>query len=185
MIHLKLLRDQPTLTGAKVRLEPMGTQHFEGLWPMFADAEGQRLTATLRRFTEEQVRAGLARARGRTDRADWAIVRVADDEVLGEAVLHQLDEDNCSMSYLVSLVGPEVFGRGYGTEATRLVRDFALGPLNLHRLSLEVLAFNKRAIAVYVTCGFVREGVRREALWRDRRWHDVIDMAIISGDPRP
>jgi RimJ/RimL family protein N-acetyltransferase len=78
-----------------------------------------------------------------------------------------------------------VFGRGYGTEATRLVRDFALGPLALHRLTLEVNSFNAAAIAVYTKVGFVLEGVRREAVRDDGEWFDVHDMAIIEGDARP
>ena len=185
MVDLQLLRHQPTLTGALVRLEPMGPQHFEGLWPMFADDDPRTGTDTLHEFTRDQIRAGMARARDRHDRADWVIVRMEDDAVLGEAVLMDLDEDNASMAYRISLIGPEVFNRGYGTETTRLVRDFALGPLRLHRLGLEVNSFNTAAIAVYTKVGFVREGVRREAVRRARRWHDVHEMAIIASDPRP
>jgi RimJ/RimL family protein N-acetyltransferase len=96
-----------------------------------------------------------------------------------------LDEDNASMTYRVALLGPTVFGRGYGTEATRLVRDFAFGPLGLHRLALEVNSFNAAAIAVYEKAGFVLEGVRREAVLRDGVWHDVHDMALLESDPRP
>ena len=185
VVDLQLLRHQPTLSGSLVRLEPMGPQHFDGLWPMFADDELRAGTGTLHEFTREQIRSGMAKARERHDRADWVIVRVEDDAVLGEAVLMDLDEDNDSMAYRISLIGPEVFGRGYGTETTRLVRDFALGPLVLHRLTLEVNSFNTAAIAVYRKAGFVREGVRREAVLREGIWHDVHDMAIITTDPRP
>jgi RimJ/RimL family protein N-acetyltransferase len=185
VVKLQLLRHQPTLTGARVRLEPMGPQHFDGLWPMFADDELRAGSRTLHEFTREQIRTGMAKARERHDRADWVIVRVEDDAVLGEAVLMDLDEDNESMAYRISLIGPEVYGHGYGTETTRLVRDFALGPLALHRLALEVNSFNEAAIAVYTKAGFVREGVRREAVRRGRTWFDVHDMAIIATDPRP
>lgn len=185
MVDLQLLRHQPTLTGERVRLEPMGPQHFEGLWPMFADDDIRDGTGTLHEFTREQIRAGMAKARDRHDRADWVIIRIEDESVLGEAVLMELDEDNASMAYRISLIGPEMFGHGYGTETTRLVRDFALGPLKLHRLVLEVNSFNKSAIAVYTKVGFVREGVRRDAVRRGRKWHDVYDMAILASDPRP
>lgn len=185
MVDLQLLRRQPTLQGALVRLEPMGPQHFDGLWPMFADDVVGEGAGRLHDFTREQIRAGMARARERHDRADWVIVRTQDDTVLGEAVLMDLDEDNASMAYRISLLGPEVFGKGYGTETTRLVRDFALGPLGLHRLTLEVNAFNVAAIAVYTKVGFVLEGVRREAVLRDGTWHDVHEMAMIVSDPRP
>ena len=185
MIDVSHLTAQPTLCGEHVRLEPMGVQHLDGLWPMFADEDVRAGTGTMHHFAREQIRAGLAKARSREDRADWAIVRREDGDVLGEVVLMDLDEDNGSMTFRIALLGPEVSGRGYGTEATRLVRDFALGPLGLHRLALEVNAFNVAAIAVYTKVGFVLEGVRRDAAHRDGTWYDVHDMALLSTDPRP
>ena len=181
VVDVRQLGHQPVLEGQLVRLEPAGPEHLEGLWPLYSGGEDDLFVAVAR----DQTRAGLARAREREDRADWAIVRREDAVVVGEAVLMDLDEDASSMSYRIALVGPEVFGHGYGTEATRLVRDFAFGPLRLHRLALEVNSFNAPAIAVYTKVGFVLEGVRREAVRHEGAWHDVHDMAIIEGDPRP
>lgn len=127
-MDVSVLVSQPTLRGRLVRLEPLGPEHFEGLWPMFAVDAGQAGDG-LAEFTRAQVRSGMALARDRHDRADWTIIRLADDAVLGEVVLFELDEDCESMEFRIALVGPAVFDRGYGTEATRLVRDFALGPL--------------------------------------------------------
>lgn len=185
VIDVRLLTAQPTLCGDLVRLEPMGVKHLDGLWPMFADEDVRAGTGTMHQFAREQIRAGLAKASSREDRADWAIVRRKDDVVLGEVVLMDLDEDNGSMTYRISLLGPEVFGHGYGTETTRLVRDFALGPLGLHRLALEVNAYNAAAIAVYTKVGFILEGVRRDAGRREDGWYDVHDMALLETDPRP
>jgi RimJ/RimL family protein N-acetyltransferase len=181
VVHVGVLGHQPVLEGQLVRLEPAGPEHLDGLWPLYSGGEDDPFVT----LTREQARAGLARARARQDRADWAVVRRADGAVIGEAVLMDLDEDASSMSYRIALVGPEVFGLGFGTEATRLVRDFALGPLALHRLALEVNSFNAPALAVYAKVGFVLEGVRREAVRHDGEWHDVHDMAIIESDPRP
>lgn len=178
---MRQLGRQPVLEGQLVRLEPTGPEHLDGLWPLYSGGEDDLFGAVAR----EQTRAGLARAREREDRADWAIVRRKDAVVVGEAVLMDLDEDASSMSYRIALVGPHVFGKGYGTEATRLVRDFAFGPLALHRLALEVNSFNAPAIAVYRKVGFVLEGVRREAVRHENAWHDVHEMAIVEGDPRP
>jgi RimJ/RimL family protein N-acetyltransferase len=181
VVHVEVLGDQPVLEGELVRLEPAGPEHLDGLWPLYDGGEDDPFVA----LTREQARAGLARAREREDRADWAIVRREDGAVVGEAVLMDLDEDASSMSYRIALVGPEVFNRGYGTESTRLVRDFAFGALGLHRLALEVNSFNAAAIAVYTKVGFVLEGVRREAVRHAGEWHDVHDMALVEGDPRP
>jgi len=184
-VDLRLLEHQPTLVGKLVRLEPMGPEHFEGLWPMFADEEGRSSSDPMAQFTREQVRLGMARARERHDRADWAIVAVEEETILGEVVLFELDEDNESMVFRIALVGPSVFDQGYGTEATRLVRDFAFEQLELHRLSLEVFDDNPRARRVYEKCGFLIEGVRRDAQRIDGSWHDAIEMALLDSDPRP
>jgi len=181
VVHVEMLGRQPVLEGELVRLEPAGPEHLDGLWPLYSGGEEDPFLT----LTREQARSGLVRARGREDRADWAIVRRSDDTVVGEAVLMQLDEDASSMSYRIALIGPDVFGHGYGTEATRLVRDFAFGALGLHRLALEVNSFNAPAIAVYTKVGFVLEGVRRQAVRQDGDWYDVHDMALVEGDPRP
>jgi RimJ/RimL family protein N-acetyltransferase len=185
MIADDVFRDQPVLTGARVRLEPLGSRQFDGLWPMFGEPDCSRLTGTHDTFTEEQIRNWLATRRRHHDRADWAIVRIADGAVLGEAVVNDLDAANAAANYRISLVGPEVFGRGYGTEATRLVVDYALDVARLHRLHLQVLDFNPRAQRAYEKCGFVREGVHRDALHWEGAWHDAISMAILATDPRP
>lgn len=185
MIRSDAFRDQPILTGNRVRLEPLTTAHFAGYWLMLQDPEAGRLTGNHRMFSEQQIRGWLASRRQQHDRADWAIVRAGDGAFLGEAVLLNLDPRNESMDFRISLSGPAVFGHGYGTEATRLVVEYALDQVGLHRIGLEVYDFNPRAQRVYEKCGFVREGARRDALLWDGEWHDAIQMSILATDPRP
>lgn len=180
-VDLSLLRNQPTLWGQAVRLDPMGPEHYDGLRPLFVGDAESPLAAVL----AKQVRVGLAVARERPDRADWTIVRIADHRVVGEVVLFALDADHDAMEFRIALVGRQEFDHGYGTEATRLVRDFAFGPLGLRRLSLEVGASNARARRVYDRAGFVVEGVRRQVRIVDGTWDDVVDMAMLASDPRP
>jgi RimJ/RimL family protein N-acetyltransferase len=72
--------------------------------------------------------------------------------------------------------------RGLGGEAVRLVLAHAFGTVGLHRVELEVYAFNPRAQSVYERAGFVREGVRRDALYWDGEYTDAITMAILAHD---
>ena len=56
---------------------------------------------------------------------------------------------------------------------------WGFGDLGLHRIELEALAFNTRAIRCYLACGFRQEGVRREAeLYPDGR-KDLISMGLL------
>lgn len=65
--------------------------------------------------------------------------------MLGEVTLIDLDTDNRSMNFRIALTENNVFGRGYGTEATRAVVNYGLDVVGLHRIELQVYAFNLRA----------------------------------------
>lgn len=177
-------RRQPELTGSKVRLEPLGLQHFDGLQRMHDEPEVARLTGSIGRVSDEVARQWVASRQDHHDRADWAIVRQTDGVVLGEVVLNEFDPDNAAANFRILLVAPEFFGQGFGTEATRLVLGYAFDTVGLHRVSLGVFDFNPRAQHVYAACGFVREGVHRDALRWDGQWHDEISMAVLATDPR-
>lgn len=97
-------------------------------------------------------------------------------------VLNDLDPPNRSCGFRIALVGPEVFGRGLGTEATRLVLAHAFDTVGLHRVSLEVYAFNPRARRVYERVGFVHEGTLRQVLRWDGAWVDADVMSILATD---
>jgi RimJ/RimL family protein N-acetyltransferase len=178
-------RERQTLTGTKVRLEPLGPAHFDGEWAILGDEEAKRLTGSHQTFTETRVRSWLAAVSAAADRADWAIIRRSDDAFVGEVVLNDLDEDNRAMNFRIIVGGdPDFRGHGFGTEATRLAVAYAF-EAGVHRVSLEVFDFNPRARHVYEKCGFVTEGVARDALWWEGEWHDAVQMSMLSTDPRP
>jgi RimJ/RimL family protein N-acetyltransferase len=171
---------QPVLEGRLARLRPFGEDDLDQLWEMLGDEEGRRLTGTHATFTRE-VADRWYRSRGReTDRLDLAIADRRTDRCVGEVVLNDLDPDNRRCSFRISLVGPSVFDKGYGTEATRLILAHAFETVGVHRVELEVYDLNPRARHVYEKLGFVVEGVFRDALWWDDRFHDAIAMAILA-----
>ena len=184
MVPPDLFRDQPVLTGGRVRLEPLGPGVLDAYWAALHEPEGLRLTGTHAEFTREQTERWLRTRAEHADRADWAAMSVADGSYLGEAVLSELDPDNETCGFRIALAGPQVYGRGFGTEITRLVVGYALDTVGLHRVELQVYAFNPRAQRVYEKCGFRVEGRRREALLWDGERIDVLDMGLLRTDPR-
>lgn len=179
------LTELATLATERLTLEPLGPQHLDGVWAALQDPETMRLTGTHARFTEPQIRAHLESLRERDDRADWAIVRTADGTYLGEVVLNDHDGANRSIGFRIGLSGSAHFGQGYGTEATIAAVEHAFAALGIHRVELEVYAFNPRAQRVYEKVGFVVEGVRRHALRWDGEWIDAVMMSMLATDPRP
>jgi RimJ/RimL family protein N-acetyltransferase len=102
--------------------------------------------------------------------------------LVGTCAFSQLDGENGSALYHITIGEKDTWGRGYGTEATRLMLDHAFGTLNLHRIGLSVFSFNERAIRSYRSCGFVVEGRAREAIWRDGQWWDEVSMSVLHSD---
>ncbi|KAI1130638.1 acyl-CoA N-acyltransferase [Nemania abortiva] len=50
----------------------------------------------------------------------------------------------------------------------------------LHSLALGASLYNERAVAVYRKAGFRQEGISREAVYRNRKWWDTVQMAILE-----
>lgn len=111
------------------------------------------------------------------------VVEVA-GRCVGNARLDHLDEANRSARYAVGLFEPAVWGRGHGTELTRLILRYAFENMHLHRVDLIVLEYNLRAIACYRKCGFVQEGVLRESALVAGKWHSDVQMSILEHEYR-
>jgi RimJ/RimL family protein N-acetyltransferase len=184
VIHVAALAPVPTLVTPRLRLVPLGPAHLDATWAALQDAEHLRLTGTRAVFTRAEVLAHLERVAGDDERGDWAITAADDGRYLGEVVLNDLNADDRAMNVRIMLAPGEP-GRGYGTEAMTAVLDHAFGPVGLHRVSLDVFAFNPRAQRSYEKAGFVVEGRQRDTLLWDGEWTDSVLMAVLATDPRP
>ncbi|MBV9878571.1 MAG: GNAT family N-acetyltransferase [Verrucomicrobia bacterium] len=108
---------------------------------------------------------------------------IATPELIGHVALWGITlKDQCAN--LGIILNREVWSQGYGTEALLLVLRYSFNELNLHRIQLEVLAENSRAIRCYQKAGFREEGRRRQVYFRDRKWRDQILMGILAEDFR-
>jgi RimJ/RimL family protein N-acetyltransferase len=171
------------LTGEQVVLRRHVPSNLRAFQRWYADPEVVRLTryqdSPMR--PEEIERFFAARALG-SDSLAMAIHRRDDDRLIGTCALSQLDADNGSALFHITIGEKSSWGRGFGTEATRLMIDHAFSGLGLHRVALTVFSFNERAIRSYRSVGFIVEGRAREAIWRDGRWWDEISMSILDID---
>jgi RimJ/RimL family protein N-acetyltransferase len=174
------LAEKPTLVGESVVLRPVRAADAAGLAAVHP--ETIRLTGTHRIHSTEVLERWYDSRAGLDDRLDLAIVEPDRDVWIGEVVLTELDPYNLSCGFRIMLAGPEFYGRGYGTEATRLMLGHAFDTVGLHRIELEVYAFNPRARHVYEKVGFRYEGTRRQALRWEGEWVDAHIMAVLAPD---
>lgn len=177
--------DKPVITGERVTLRPIVATDADSMWADLDDAEAMRLTGTTAEFTRDQIDRWAASRIEQTDRIDLAIVDRATGAWAGEVVINDVDPENLACGFRIAL-SRDARGRGFGTEATRLMVGYVFDRIDepsIHRIELEVYAFNERAIRTYERVGFVREGVRRDALrWGDEVT-DSIMMSCLRTDP--
>lgn len=71
-------------------------------------------------------------------------------------------------------------GKGYGTEAIRLLLKFGFEELRLNNIHLNVLSYNERAIKCYKKAGLKECGRLHKALWKKGKYIDMIQMEILA-----
>lgn len=73
----------------------------------------------------------------------------------------------------------DVWGRGYGHEALGLLMRHGFERLDLHRIEAVAYPFNRAWRAVLAAAGFQQEGRRRDHLYRDGRFWDQEQYALL------
>jgi RimJ/RimL family protein N-acetyltransferase len=142
----------------------------------------------------------LARLQRRYDAGEFdttdrflQLVIETDGTLIGAMVLrNQENLPSRSATFGILIGDPAYLDRGYGTEASTLLLDYAFAVLGYHKINLDFFEYNARAQAMYEKLGFVLEGRRRENHWSRGRFWDEILMGVTAeewwaehGPPKP
>ena len=73
-------------------------------------------------------------------------------------------------------------GGASATDAARALQRHLLGELGFHRIQMEIYGFNERALRHAERAGWIREGVRRKAYWRNDEWVDGVLFGLVAED---
>ena len=110
-------------------------------------------------------------------------VRNGDDwRMIGNCGFHIIDWRIRSAEVGIFIGDKSYWNRGYGTEVMRLLLRHGFNTLNLNRVALEVFETNPRAIRAYEKAGFVHEGRRRQDMFKDGRYIDVLLMSVLRSE---
>ncbi len=169
----------PFLVGTKIYLRPVerGDVPFFVRW--VNDAEITRTLLLYRPITpeaEEDFLMGLTRS---DKSVVLAIVARESDELVGITGLHDIEPKDRHANFGIFIGEKSEWGKGYCTETTSLMVGYAFETLNLHRVALQVLEHNIAGVRSYLRVGFRQEGVLRESLFREGRYHNLLTMAIL------
>ena len=112
----------------------------------------------------------------------YAMVLLDGDIMIGCISLQNINHLNRN-AFLGIFIGEEEYrSKGYGAEAIRLLLEYGFKTLNLHNIMLSVTEDNKAGITCYKKAGFREIGRRREWIYRNGKYIDVIYMDILESE---
>lgn len=174
------------LEGELVKLVAVEREHLPTFKRFFNDYELVRLLAPygIWPLSAEDEQEWYERQRKDESSLSCAILTRAEGRLIGSCGFTNLDRRNRAAEVGIAIGDPAYWGKGYGTEALRLLVGHGFAELNLHRIALRVYDFNVRAIRSYEKLGFQHEGRLRQALFREGRYHDVLVMGLLAEEWR-
>lgn len=173
--------DQPVLNivGKTVALGPL----HRGMLPLIELWENNLRTADLGGDDPRPVTADAIAAAWepllRGERGDWlgfAIYALPNLELIGHANLRDFTNSHGTAEIGITLGEVTERGKGYGSEAVRLLLHYAFQYLDVWNVWLDTAAYNHRAIRAYEKAGFREIGPRRGARVTGGTRHDIVLM---------
>lgn len=107
-------------------------------------------------------------------------IETKEKNIIGIIGNKNFDYINSNTEIYISIGEKEFWNYGFGTEAVSLFISFCFNQLNLHKVYLYVFDYNQRAIKSYEKIGFSKEGVLKESLYKNGKYHNKILMSIIN-----
>jgi RimJ/RimL family protein N-acetyltransferase len=172
-----------TMEGPRVILRHHRPEDLPQVRRWYRDPELARLTRySLLPMTDEEVDRFFHARLMSPESVAYAIELRAGARLIGLTTFSNLDPDNGSVLFHITIGEPDAWGQGFGTEATGLMLRLAFERIGLHRVGLSVFSFNERAIRSYQKAGFRVEGRTREAIVRGGQRFDELTMGILADE---
>lgn len=176
------MKDVEFLSGKKVYLRGLHEEDLSG--PLLYWTDDPEVTRYMfrgwRPANADEVIAAYKNSIASDNNIEMAICSKETEQIVGIAGLYDADWKISRQAEFRIMIGEKsAWGKGYGLETTNLVVAYGFDKLNLNRIWLGHNAADERAGACYAKAGFVKEGVLREASYRNGQYYDIVRMSIL------
>ncbi|MGF1719666.1 GNAT family N-acetyltransferase [Vibrio kyushuensis] len=100
--------------------------------------------------------------------------------LIGYAGIASISQLNRSGEYFILIGDREYWRKGVGTEVTKLITNYDINCLGLHRIELTAFASNPSAIKTYEKSGYQHEGIKRQSGFRNGTFVDKVQMSVLA-----
>lgn len=172
------------LLGERVYLRPVEKEDLPLIRKWADDPEIRALTGEVAPMSQAAAEEWFEHVQADRDRVWFIVALKENDRPIGEAGLLRMFPAWRTTDLSIIIGEKDAWGKGYGSEAIRLLLDYAFGALNFHRVAVGVVGFNERALRFYEKAGFKREGIQRDGYYCDHAYHDFVMMSILEDEFR-
>jgi len=172
------------LSGTGIRLRHVEEKDLELLVKWRNDPENNKWFFNIRPLAMETQKQWLEKVSADNSRKFFIIEVLSENfRQVGTIGLYDIDYDHKCAEFGNFLIGEEKDrGKGYTKEAFRLLVDHAFFDLGLNKLYLYVFTHNHVARVFYWKNGFIKEGILRNAKFKNGRYMDVTIMGLLKYD---
>lgn len=120
---------------------------------------------------------------GRTDILRCIIaLKTEPEQGLGTIILSDIDLKNAVAQVHIKMAEHTGRRKGYGTDALNAIVHYAFNELRLNCIYAEILNYNFPSQKLFEKCGFQKEGVLRERVFKGGRFENVIIYSLLKTD---
>lgn len=176
--------NETLFTGALVRLSDENPQDYADAFSRWnRNPEYVRLldSAAPHMWSAKKIKDWFEKDEGGSSPTNliFSIRTLAEDRLIGFIAFDEIRWAARDAWVAIGIGEMDVWNKGYGSDAMRLMLCYGFTELNLNRISLGVFSTNPRGIRSYEKCGFVHEGLMREFMKRDGQYWDLVFMGIL------
>lgn len=170
------------MRGESIYLRPLEESDADGDYPSWLnDAEVCGGNSHHRYpYTRSAAREYIARAAKSRDEIVLAVVTSEAGRHVGNVALKRIDPISRSAEFTVLIGAKDLWGHGVGKDAGRLMLDHGFFALNLHRVYCGTFSTNAGMQKLAESLGMRLEGTRRQAVFKDDQWLDVLEYGVLK-----
>ena len=172
--------------GEKVKLRALEMSDLDNIMKGWNNFEMRRFLAGAIPMSRNVEIEWLEKASKAKPWQDGALNLVIEDkktsEFLGTTGIFNISKQTQRAEFGIAIHSPENWGKGYGTDATKVMLWIGFQVLGLNSVYLYTASFNERGQKAYEKAGFKKIGTFRQADFMGGQFHDLIAMDILKDE---
>ncbi|HTI15197.1 MAG TPA: GNAT family protein [Dictyobacter sp.] len=163
----------PFIVGERLYLRPLEPAQDNHLYSTWMNDEEIRRYFSVYPTSDARGRERLEQLYKDTRHILFGVTRKDDNQLIGLVGLKDINQLNQSAEFYVIIGDRSAWGKGYGTEATKLMIRYGFLELNLNRIQTQDMEENIGGWRADEKAGFKYDGTLREMIFRFGKYHDV------------